>query len=198
MQLNNKKDGWDKFQIIISFISSLAIPFLTVLLWIKGNDIQEFYKNKDANSKRYELFTSLLFPKLISTDSVERKAASIVIEQLAKNDTIINYEKIELEILALRDFKLAETTVKKISNDKTNTLSNILSKLKVIERDLINHEQYPQACKAYLKLYESIPSSQKNKINKQNFEKAKEKYESGGWQEAALIMKENFETLKDK
>ena len=124
MPTKNEKDNLDKIKIIFYCISSLAIPFLTILLWIKGNEIQELYKNKDANSNRFELFITL-YPKLISKDSVERKAVSVVIEQLANNDTIIDFEEIEYKILALVDPKLAKFTM---TNIIKSTKSDIKSK----------------------------------------------------------------------
>jgi hypothetical protein len=109
----SKKDYWDKVKIVFECMSFLAIPFLTIFLWIKGNEIQELFKNKDTNSNRFELFMSL-YPKLISKDSIERKAAGVVIEQLAYSDTNIDFESIEYKILALIDPNLAKSTMTNI------------------------------------------------------------------------------------
>jgi hypothetical protein len=68
------------------------------------------------------------------------------------------------------------------------------SQLRTID-DLITYKQEAQAYRAYLKLYNSLPLSLKNKINKQKMIEASEKYDLGKWKEAALQLKENIEPI---
>lgn len=79
-------------------------------------------------------------------------------------------------------------------NDNEPKQIEYLHNLNAIE-DLINYNQYPQAYRAYLKIYDSLPLSLRSRISEQNIEKAKKKYNQGKWQEAALIMKENMEII---
>jgi len=66
--------------------------------------------------------------------------------------------------------------------------------LKKIER-LINDEQYAQAFRKYVELYDSLPSNMKDLFDQKNIEKAKEIYVLGRWRKAALLMKNYFDTI---
>jgi hypothetical protein len=130
---NISKDNWDKLNIIGSIMGALLVPIIaiiiSIILWTKSNAIQDFLKNREDNSKRFELFVSL-YPKLISNDSIERVAASKVITKLGEKETDLKI--ITMEILKLKDPSLAVKTSEAIKN---NPLSDLKSKQKA--KDII-------------------------------------------------------------
>ncbi len=120
----SKKDKWDIFHIIATLvISFIGFSIIPIVVSIYGNKIQATFKESDIKMKRFEIFSNQ-YPKIISTDSNESKAACILIGELASHDPIIDSLYIEiLSIFKVRSKKDASKDLVQIITDKQSSAS---------------------------------------------------------------------------
>ena len=132
--------------------------------------------------------SALIIVAIIGKFDTKNRIQEIKYKKAEINDTLKNTDTV----------KNFEIRIKPDDNKERNVYkseqTDHLYELKSIE-NLINYQQYSQAYRAYLKLYNSLPLSLKNEIIEKKIKKAEEKYQLGKWQEAALLMKENIENM---
>jgi hypothetical protein len=87
---------------------------------------------------------------------------------------------------------IARLIVYKLDVPQSIYLKNELNR---IERDLMNFQQYAQACRSYKKLYNTIPSKFKTIISNREINRANVLYDQSKWEEAAFIMKKNIVSI---
>ncbi len=152
-----RKSFWEKLQpwftIIIS-ISALIISIISGFFSYKFNEQvhfdQKLQKEKEIGLQKLEIFNTI-YPKLVSKDKKERKAASYVTLLLAdKSDTSLNFIK-------------NETLTKKLLANKTDSLKGSLTIYQVALMILslnIDEEERKETIQFYKSLPESTPGKQ--------------------------------------
>jgi len=110
-----KKDLWDKFSIISSFVSSIII---TVLIFCISDNYQREQENSNKEFKRIELLQNLL-PYLSTKDPMQNRVAILTLSALG-------YDSLAVELGGLINSPGTRKAIQELSQDKQTIKSSSL------------------------------------------------------------------------
>jgi len=98
----------------------------------------------------------------------------------------------------LESVDTSKNIIPKVETPQENVIikKNYSSELNQID-NLIDNQQYAQAYRVCLNLYDSLPEKTKRGVNFEKIKEAKKAYDNGNWKEASIVMKECINFLNN-
>lgn len=91
----------------------------------------------------------------------------------------------------------SKNIIPKVETPQVNVIKkNYSTELSQID-NLIDNQQYAQAYRVCLNLYDSLPEKTKKRVNIEKIKEAKKAYDNGNWKEASIVMKECINFLNN-
>jgi hypothetical protein len=133
--------------------------------------------------------------------SIIGAAAIIIVASISIFYSGNEFQKTENNKLKITDtLEIVDTSkniIPKVETHQGNVIKkNYSTELSKID-NLIDNQQYAQAYRVCLNLYDSLPEKTKNGVNIEKIKEAKKAYDNGNWKEASIVMKECINFLNN-
>jgi len=128
---------------------------------------------------------AIIIATLIGIFYSENKIHKTENNKLRTTDTLESADTLK-NIIPKIEPSQANLEIKKDYSTELNQINN-----------LIDNQQYAQAYRVCLNLYNSLPEKTKKGINLEKIKEAKKAYDNGNWKEASIVMKECINFLNN-
>lgn len=141
----NKKDIWDKIQIISS---AIVIPLTVVIIAFFTND---FLEKRQASEERIQLYSELMSKREASESALRKDMFSSIIESFLKDvDKTLEEETLNIELLAynfhdslnLKPLFVHQQNKIQASKEPEDKKKKLLSRLNTLSEEIIDSQLY--------------------------------------------------------